>query len=162
MPRALNDIADEICDGWLKAAARPEIPAEIAFVKKEAKALLDNPMMDIKFVRAKAAKAQKAVKALGDFGDVDVSVELRKWAALTKARGPDRRGDNLQWLCAHSACVLVENFGISKPVSTQNGNVHAIAQLIHEAITRLPGSDASGLKAVRAVLAFRKPISQKP
>lgn len=156
MTRTLSDIiVDEICV-WLKASARKEVTEQIALVKETPK------LPDVKAVRAKAKKAQQAIKAIQDFdGTISVPVELRIWALRTKARGPDSRADNLQWLCAHAACVLVEKFGISKPVSTQNGNVHAITQLIYEAVTGKPGSDASGLKAVRSALAFREPMSQK-
>jgi hypothetical protein len=104
---------------------------------------------------------EQAVEWLMDDQDGQIHVLpfteiLRRETYLLKAYGPDRRFDYLQWLCAHGAVVLLKEFSDRKPVSTKNGNVHCIGQLIRKAITGDEESKASGLRAAKAVMAWMR------
>jgi hypothetical protein len=154
MPRALSDIVDEICEGgWLKAPARSEVLEQIALVKRIPK------LPNVKALRFKAKKAAELLEAeTTPEIDASIPVVVRQLALLTKVSGPDPRFNDLQWLCAHAACVLIEEFGTRRPVGSEDGNTHAITQLIYEAITTKPQSGASCLGAAKSALAWRKSI----
>jgi hypothetical protein len=108
-----------------------------------------------------AIRQEQAVEWLMDGQDGQTVVLpfaeiLRREAYLINAHGPDRRFDYLHWLCMHGAVVLLKEFSDQQPVSTKDGNVHAIGQLLCEAITGDKGSKASGLRAAKAVLAWKR------
>ena len=84
---------------------------------------------------------------------------VRQLASMTNARGPDPRANNVQWYCAHAACVLIEDFGLDKPAGTGDGNVHSVTQLIYEAVTGEPQSGASCLGAAKSALTWRKSVA---
>jgi hypothetical protein len=66
----------------------------------------------------------------------------------------------LQWLCAHQAYVLIKQFSDELPVTTQNGNMHAIAQLLFEAVAGRPCSEKAGLlRTVKKVKRWQEHIS---
>jgi hypothetical protein len=74
---------------------------------------------------------------------------------LTHLDGPDPRLDGLQWLCAHQACVLIEELSKKPVVQTWRGNAHAIARALFEAVTGKPASASGLLQAVRKAKRFR-------
>jgi hypothetical protein len=74
---------------------------------------------------------------------------------LTHLDGPDPRLDALQWLCAHQACVLIEELSKKPVVQTWRGNAHAIARALFEAVTGKPASASGLLQAVRKAKRFR-------
>jgi hypothetical protein len=82
---------------------------------------------------------------------------FRLWLqALARTKGPDPRTNTIQWECARHAFVLVNEFSEKPPVKLQNGNCHLIAQLLFEAVTGKPPSEAGLLRAVKRVARFLK------
>jgi hypothetical protein len=153
--RSRDDIAEEIRTnlGSLKPGSGDpcsEILWHIQFIAKEA------PMLDFDAAREKGRLAAKALAVLGDGFPPEIIVPLELVSRLDKGRGPDKRFGVLQWLCAHQACVLIEQFSQKAPVGTQDGNLHSIAQLIREAVTGHPGSSTDTLRACKSVLRFRR------
>jgi hypothetical protein len=151
-----DDLADGIAAELGEKATRKEILEWIALVRRTAQ-FLD---AGFEFVRGKDTqrRARAAKLAIRDvFYNEGELAELLQWARLAGAKGPDRRLDTLQWLCAHTACVLVEQYSDNEPTTTPLGPAHAIAQMLCEAITGEPQSDASCLKALRSVITWRKP-----
>jgi hypothetical protein len=149
-----SEIAKD-CRVWLKCS--PErILEEIELAKKWADYF---SRYDVAHFRATGEKAAKLKKGLREIG-VAPPPELLLKASWVKVKGPDRRYDHYHWDAAHTAAVLVDEFGFAKPSSAKGGNVHRVEQLIYEAITGTAAVDAAGLKAVKAVFKFGfKPIS---
>jgi hypothetical protein len=155
--RALDDIVTDICY-WLRPdpKARAEVLVQIRFVEEVAKR--PPRPSDIKAMRTRKKKAQAAVAFISEeYGDVFAPPWLSRAA---DAPIPDPRFDHLRWFCALAACTLIAGYGTSAPVGTEEGNVHAVTKLIHEAVTGEPSSDDSCRKAVKSVLQWRRaPIS---
>jgi hypothetical protein len=110
-------------------------------------------------IREKAEKADRAAAALlATLGGVEPDVERfrQRVARYRNATGPDQRFDTVKWLCAHTACVLVEKFSRRRPTTSRGGKLHHVANLIHEAVTGKPASKAGMLRACRSVLKWRK------
>jgi hypothetical protein len=112
-------------------------------------------------VREKAEAIEKAISTFErEFPDlIDRALTAPLRASLAPYRnvsdGPEH--DVLGWLCANQAHALVRQFSRKDPVSTQNGNVHTIAQFIFEAVTGKAPSDNGLLQAVRRVVRSWKP-----
>jgi len=108
--------------------------------------------------RRKAEADRAAAALLATLGDVEPDVErFRQRVALYRNTiGPDQRFDTVKWLCAHTACVLVEKFSRRPPNTSRGRMLHLVAGLIHEAVTGKPASKAGMLRACRSVLKWRK------
>lgn len=159
-PRSHDDIAFQIRVnlGELKPRSgdlRGEILRHIGIAASTSAELA--PVLNASAIRAKARKAEKALAVLGGGFPAEVTDALKREALFTKVTGPDKRFGFLQWICAHQACVLIEQFSKQPAVSSQNKNLHSIAQLIHEAVTGQRGSKAGMLRSCKAVLRWRKP-----
>ena len=82
---------------------------------------------------------------------------FRWWLqALAETKGPDPRTNTIQWECALHAFSLVNEFSKKRPVTTQNETWHLIAQLLFEAATGKPPSEAGLLRAVKRAARFLK------
>jgi hypothetical protein len=103
--------------------------------------------------KRKAARAAKALAALEQdipwFGGFLFANVRRALEDIVRSKGPDPRISFLDWICVSRARALVEEFSQKQPVTSQNGNVHMIAQFLHEAATGERGSEAGLLKAVK-------------
>jgi hypothetical protein len=170
-----SEIADEIC-GWLgqHRSARRQVLRRMVILRRTTRGRVVGrdhiggewhavtfPAIDLDRFRAQGKRAQKIVRDIRDFfGDPDdlrAPAELRKVAAQAKAR----RRDQLPRFCAYEACDLIEKFSTEKPVGTKDKNAHVITQLLYKAVTGNPGSEASCLKAVKSVIACRRPSKTK-
>ena len=113
-------------------------------------------------IRKKASDASRALLALeralpgGRIDDTDYVQVRKRTELLTKVEGPAPQFDALGWLCAHQAIVIVNELSAKKPVTSQAGNVHLIAQLISEAVTGDALSGSELLRAVKDVTKWRK------
>jgi hypothetical protein len=126
-------------------------------------------------IRKRAARAVRALAALEEvcptqpaggrqlFGGVDVHHVRKQIESLTyatklalgkKGREP-RASNNLHWMCAHQAIVLIEQFSKKPPVTRPGGNAHSVAKLLFEAVTGTPCSDSGLVKAVKKVKKWR-------
>jgi hypothetical protein len=161
MPRSREQIAEEICIS-LGCARRKDVQRAVlstmALVAEQDELLA---RIDVKKIREIARSAQKALVTFYDFPELTgIGGPLRQIAALNRATGPDKRFNHLQWLCAHQAHVLIKQFSDELPVSSQNGNMHAIAQLLFEAVAGQPCSERAGLlRAVKKVKYFQEHIA---
>jgi hypothetical protein len=126
-------------------------------------------------IRKRAARAVRALAALEEvcptpaagcrqlFFGVDLQrvreqIELLMPKTKKKPKqieGPDPRANNLHWLCAHQAIVLIEQFSRKPPVTTAGGNTHLVAKLLFEAVTGKPTSDSGLVKALKKVKKWR-------
>src|SRR5262249_2915811 len=85
--------------------------------------------------------------------------QLEQLAAASPPPGrrlkvPDARFDELAWVCAFQAVLLVEQFSKKPPASTEDGNIHRITRLIYRSVSggpRLENTELLG--AVRSALA---------
>jgi hypothetical protein len=66
---------------------------------------------------------------------------------------PNQRFGLVQWVCAHQACVLVEQLSQRDPAAS--GNVLTVARLIYEAVKGEPPSPSALLRSCRDVLGWR-------
>jgi hypothetical protein len=150
--RAPSEIADEIAAYWFGGRiSREVILREMHFVQEQA-ARFDG--LDVTQIRRKAKAAERAIRDV--FDGKDPPLELRKWAILKGVEGPDKRLDTLAWLCAQTACYLIDTYGDGKPAGTQDGCAHGVTQMFYEAISGRPQTETSCLSALRSVIAWRK------
>jgi hypothetical protein len=78
-----------------------------------------------------------------------VKIFLLRTAGPYIGSGPDPRFSYLDWICAHQARVLIATYSPQRPVTTRDGNVHQMAQLLRESVTGKQGTEAGLLKAVK-------------
>ena len=163
MPRSREDIAETISLGWLgnRESARLAVMQSIDWV-------VNFKLPDVQTIRQKAMRVGKALAILkrefpaavllgNEF--TGIGGELCRVAGFHRAKGPDKRFNQLQWSCALQAYWLIKEFSSSPPVSTQDGNMHAIAQLLFEAATGRRCSKVGLLQTVKKVKRWREHMS---
>jgi hypothetical protein len=110
-------------------------------------------------VRRKAARATNALaleKDIPAFGGFDFGIVRTALEGIAYSKGPDPRFSYLHWICAHQSCVLAESHSKKPPVTSENGNLHLVAQLFFEAVTGEPSSKTGLLRAVKKVKNWRE------
>jgi hypothetical protein len=160
--RSQADIADDIASELRplkRGAVRPE-PAISQHIE-----IINKIVADYARIGAAAdirQRAARAVRALADLEEVFPGILEFNFRSVRRAiellmyiKGPDRRANNLHWLCAHQAIVLIEEFSKTPPSQAAGGNAHLVAQLLFEAVTGKPSSDFGLLKALKKVLKWR-------
>jgi hypothetical protein len=144
MPR-VDEIVDEICDSWLgrHPSARKQVLRRMEVLRRTTQV----PAIDLDQIRADGKTAQRVIPEIRGL-NIHPPAELLGVALQAKARIRDQ----LPRLCAWDASELIKEFSTGEPVGTTDGNMHAITQLLYEAITGEPGSKASCLRAARWVI----------
>jgi hypothetical protein len=165
--KIIAEIADQL-KPWKKGKTAAEINSaasqHIVIVRKVAEHM--NKQGSAAQIRETAEDARRALSALervlpGGFYDIDFAHVRKRVELLTKeVKGRATQFDDVGWLCANQAAVLVTELSANKPVTFQQGNVHNIAQLISEAVTgTIPKKDSTQLlRAVKAVAKWRQDI----
>jgi hypothetical protein len=155
----LTDIADNIIP-WLRPLKPGDLNTHVAkMVNLRINMIREGEAHFAQFerpaiIREKAAAAFAALTALEKAlpCPTDIVGRTREWIEpLQDVAGPDPRTNTLHWQCALHAFLLVREFSEKKAVTTQGGNVHSIAILLHEAIAGTQSPDAGLLRSVRKV-----------
>jgi hypothetical protein len=167
-PRKDDDVIADIAEQlrpWRKGKAEAEISAEVSQTMGLVRRLAPDTekLSNAGRIRKAAEDARRAFLALesvlpgGGFYDIDFAHVRKRIEFLTRGvKGPAPQSDPLGWLCAHQAGQLVIELSDKKPVTSQAGNVHIIAQLISEAVTGIPLNGSEPLRAVKTVIKPRR------
>jgi hypothetical protein len=159
----IEDIAAELRP-WKKGKAEAEINEAVSQTIGLARRLAPDAdkLSNAARIRKTAEDARRAFLALesvlpgGGFYDIDFAHVRKRIEFLTHVEGPAPQSDPLGWLYAHQADQLVIELSAKKPVTSQAGNVHNIAQLLSEAVTGVPLNGSELLRAVKAVTNSRR------
>jgi hypothetical protein len=183
--RSPADIADDIVFELrpLRRLKRGEVRPEPAIAISQHIEIINHCVASwarigaVDVIRKRAARAVRALAALEkvcpkppagiraqpvfygvDLHHVRKQIELMTYATKRapgkKGREP-RANNNLHWMCAHSAIVLIEQFSKNPPVTSAGGNAHLVAKLLFEAVTGKPCSDSGLVKALKKVKKWR-------
>jgi hypothetical protein len=141
---------------------RPDIIVAIDLIKKVAPSLA--PMLRWREMRDDADRAEKALSALlnkmGAMPAPAVLVQARNEVEMWHhVEGPDPKLDVVKWLCANTACSLIEQFSNKEPSGALNRNLHCIAIVIYSILAPgQPVGECGLLRVCRKVRKWREDI----
>jgi hypothetical protein len=121
------------------------------------------PVLRWREIRDKADRACKALSTLINEmapRPPPFLVQALEWADMWRhVEGPDPRLDVLKWLCANTACLLIEQFSEKEPSNAPNGNLHYVAMVIYSVLAPdQPVTETGLLRACRKVNKWRVDI----
>ena len=124
------------------------------------------PLLRWREVRDKADPAEKALSILLNVLPAEmmpVFAQAQKQAEILRhiESSVDSRTNVLQWLCANSACSLIEYLSNKEPSSAPSGNLHCIAVIIHSVLAPdQPMTEYTLLRVCRDVRKWREEIRE--
>jgi hypothetical protein len=159
--RSRDDLAEEIVDNLSGCKRRVEARrAVLRYIEIGEELAPGLSPQALRTIGERVKRARKAVKLAAAFGDPNLlraTYEARTLMAmgLKHYRGDiDPRRGHLQEFCAAAAYHLIKEFSTDRPVSTQDKNMHVIAQLLREAIAGKSGSGTDTLRACKVMLSY--------